>query len=114
MIRQGDIILISVPFSDLTSKKRRPVIVISNNAYNRVAGDMVVIALTSNPKVTDFSFSISSADLVRGKLKRVSRVRVDKIYTLSKTIVVNTFGSVSPMVLARIRHILTDLTSVVT
>ena len=111
MIRQGDIILIPIPFTDLSSRKRRPVIVISNDIYNRTANDIVVIALTSNPKVTDFSFSISSADLVRGKLKRPSRVRVDKIYTLSKTIVVNTFGSVPPTVLTRIRHILADLTT---
>ena len=111
MIRQGDIVLIPIPFTDLSSRKRRPVIVISNDAYNRMADDIIVVALTSNPRKTDFSFSISSADLVSGKLKRPSRVRVDKIYTLSKTIVINTFGNVSPKVLVRIRHVLADLTS---
>ena len=32
MPKQGDIVLIPVPFTDLTSQKRRPVIVISNDA----------------------------------------------------------------------------------
>jgi mRNA interferase MazF len=30
---QGDIVLIPVPFTDLSSQKRRPVIVISNDVY---------------------------------------------------------------------------------
>jgi hypothetical protein len=34
MPSQGDIILIPIPFTDLSSQKRRPVIVISNDSYN--------------------------------------------------------------------------------
>jgi mRNA interferase MazF len=37
MPEQGDIVLIPVPFTDLSAQKRRPVIVISNKAYNRAA-----------------------------------------------------------------------------
>jgi len=44
---QGDIVLIPVPFTDLSSQKRRPVIVISNDTYNRKAADIVVVAMTS-------------------------------------------------------------------
>ncbi len=32
--KQGDVLLIPVPFSDLTSKKKRPVLVLSDNEYN--------------------------------------------------------------------------------
>ena len=31
---QGDILLVPIPFTDLSSQKRRPVIVISNDADN--------------------------------------------------------------------------------
>jgi mRNA interferase MazF len=94
MPEQGDILLIPVPFTDLSSQKRRPVIVISNNAYNRQTGDIVVAAMTSNPATVDYSFVITSSDLRNGTLNRPGRVRVDKIYTLSKSIVVKTFGMV--------------------
>lgn len=53
---QGDIVLVPVPFTDLSSQKRRPVIVVSNNAYNRAALDVVVVAMTSNPAIVPFTF----------------------------------------------------------
>ena len=87
---QGDILLTPVPFTDLSSQKRHPVIVISNNAYNRKTGDIVVVAMTSNPVTVEYSFAIASSDLKKGTLNRPGKVRVDKIYTLSQTIVVNT------------------------
>jgi mRNA interferase MazF len=35
MLDQGKIVLVPVPFTDLTSNRRRPVIVISNDAYHQ-------------------------------------------------------------------------------
>jgi mRNA interferase MazF len=109
MFKQGDILLIPIPFTDLSSQKRRPVIVVSNDQYNGRTGDLVVIAMTSNPQTTDYSFSITSSDLVKGQLNRPSKVRVDKIYTLSQTIVAKTFGQVNDETLGRIRITLENL-----
>jgi mRNA-degrading endonuclease toxin of MazEF toxin-antitoxin module len=111
MLEQGDVVLIPVPFTDLTSRKRRPVIVVSNDAYQRVAADMIVVAMTSNPAVVRYSFRITSDDLVEGVLNRPGTVRVDKIYTLAQTIVVKKFGKVAPLVLEQIRQMIIDLTS---
>jgi mRNA interferase MazF len=111
MPEQGDILLIPVPFTDLSSRKRRPVVVISNDTYNRKTEDVVVVAMTSNPAPVDYSFTITSSDLERGKLNRPSKVRVDKIYTLSQSIVVKTFGRVGSEVLDRIRNLLQELTA---
>ncbi|HEY7326137.1 MAG TPA: type II toxin-antitoxin system PemK/MazF family toxin [Gemmataceae bacterium] len=46
MPSQRDIVLVPVPFTDLSSTRRRPVIVLSNDAYNRSTTDMVVVAMT--------------------------------------------------------------------
>lgn len=106
---QGDIVLVPVPFTDLSSQKRRPVIIISNDVYNRAARDVVVVAMTSNPATVPFSFRIGSSDLVDGTLNRPGTVRVDKVYTLAKSIVVKKFGKVSPDILNRIRKLLAEI-----
>jgi mRNA interferase MazF len=110
MPEQGDIVLVPVPFTDLTSQKRRPVIVISNDAYNRAGADIVVVAMTSNPTVVPLSFRIDSADLVEGTLNHPGTVRADKIYTLSKSIIVKKFGRVSPGIVERVRQAVDQLT----
>jgi mRNA interferase MazF len=111
MPEQGDIVLIPIPFTDLSSQKRRPVVVISNDAYNRKTHDLVVVAMTSNPEAVDYSFTVTSSDLEKGTLNRPGKVRVDKIYTLSQSIVVKTFGCVNVATLDRIRKTLQDLTA---
>jgi mRNA interferase MazF len=111
MPSRGDIVLIPVPFTDLTAARRRPVIVISNDQYNGSPEDIVVVAMTSNPQPTRYSFVLTSADLAAGTLNRPGRVRVDKIYTLSQRIVVKRFGRVNDPTLDRIRQMLLDLCS---
>lgn len=111
MPSQGEIVLIAVPFTDLSSQKRRPVIVIPNDAYNRNAGDIVVMAMTSNPAPVEYSFTITSSELEKGTLNRPGKVRVDKIYTLSQAIVAKSFGRVNAATLGRIRETLQDLVS---
>ena len=92
MPEQGDILLIPVPFTDLSSKKKRPVVVISNNQYNQSSKDILVAAITSNPIQVNYSIQVRSFDLIEGKLKRPSKIRVDKIYSLSQGIAIRKFG----------------------
>ncbi|MBI4762066.1 MAG: type II toxin-antitoxin system PemK/MazF family toxin [Chloroflexi bacterium] len=110
MPKQGEIVLIPIPFTDLSSQKRRPVIIVSNDAYNSKSADIVIVAMTSNPTSVDYSFTITTADLEKGTLNRPSKIRVDKIYTLSQSIVVKTFGQVNTKTLDRIRRTLKELT----
>ena len=109
MPEQGDILLIPVPFTDLSSRKRRPFVVISNNQYNQSHQDIVVVAMTSNPAQAAYSFQVQSSDLVDGRLNRPSRIRVDKIYSLSQDIVVKKFGKISPSKFNQIRSTLLEL-----
>jgi len=109
MRSQGEIVLIPVPFTDLSSTRRRPVIVLSNDQYNGATPDMVVVAMKSTAARSPYSFTISSADLAAGTLNHPGTVRVDKIYTLSQGIIVKSFGRVNDVTLDRIRRILTDL-----
>ena len=111
MYKQGDILLVPVPFTDLTSTKKRPVLVISNNNYNEKTNDILVAAITSNITDKDYTVNIAKSDLEIGDLKVVSCIRVDKIYSLSQAIVVNTFGKVKNQVILDVKDKLFQLTS---
>lgn len=94
MYKKGEILLIPIPFTDLTSSKRRPVLVVSNNNYNNKTNDIVVVAITSNLASKDYSVMLTNSDLESGSLKLDSCIRADKIYTLSQNIVIKKFGLV--------------------
>jgi mRNA interferase MazF len=111
MPEQGDIVLVPVPFTDLSSQKRRPVIVLYGDAYNRSSHHVIVVAMTSNPTSVPHSFRITSNDLTEGMLNRPGTVRCDKVYTLAKAIVVKKFGKVSTAIVSKIRQNLEAITS---
>jgi mRNA interferase MazF len=106
---QGDIVLVPVPFTDLSSQKRRPVIVLSNNDYQRATSDFVAVAMSSRQQQTRYGFVVTSNELTLGKLKRPSQIRADKIYTLAQSIIVHRFGRVNENVLDRIRALISSL-----
>ena len=66
--------------------------------------------MTSNPVEAEYSFTITSDDLEKGSLNHPGKVRVDKIYTISTSIVMKTFGRVNGEVLEKIRKELQVLT----
>lgn len=44
---QGDVILVAYPFGERAGGRKRPVLVISPNAYNRATGELVIAQVTS-------------------------------------------------------------------
>ena len=100
MYKRGEILLIPVPFSDLSSVKRRPVLVISNTSYNRTNSDMIVVSITSN--LQQHGIVIESKDLLAGELPKKSLVRYDKIYTLEQCIVIKQLGIISESILKNV------------
>lgn len=92
--RQRDIVLVPVPFTDLTSVKRRPVLVLSSDVHNRRSSDVVVAAITSQLLRVGYSVRIATGDLEEGALRRDSLILADKIYTLSQRIIVKRFGRI--------------------
>jgi len=97
MYKRGEIVLIPVPFSDLSSVKRRPVLVISNTRHNHTSSDIIVAAITSNMQQN--GITIETKDLLEGELPKKSLIRCDKIYTLEQRIVIKQLGIISENVL---------------
>ena len=98
---QGDILLVPLPFTDLSSQKRRPVLVLSKDDYNNVSDDLIVVAITSYIDAKPYIVLLSNDDMVDGTLKVDSCIRADKIYTLSQNIVVKRFGKVESEIIEK-------------
>jgi len=95
MHKRGEIVLVPVPFSDLSSTKRRPVVVMSCDEYNGKSDDLICMAITSQIRGLDHEILINSTDMDEGALPKESCIRADKIYTLNKGIVVKKFGKLT-------------------
>lgn len=84
--RRGDIVLVSFPFTDLSSSKRRPALVISPDAFNEHGQDVVLVAITSK-EPEDRAVPLERHDFVEGTLPKESFVKVAKIFTIHSTLV---------------------------
>jgi mRNA interferase MazF len=43
----GDVVLVPFPFTDQTTNKKRPAVVVSSDPYHQVYADLILIAVTS-------------------------------------------------------------------
>ena len=66
--RQGNIVLVSFPFTDLTSSKRRPALIISPDSFNAAGKDLVLAAITSHITDNPKAIQLSGADFAEGRL----------------------------------------------
>ena len=88
-MKRGDIILVPFPFTDLSSQKTRPALILS---AGKTEGDLIALAMTS--RLTNDALPIEERDLIEGHLPVRSFVRLDKIATLNISIVKKKVGCV--------------------
>ena len=96
--KPGDIVGLPYPFSDLTSRKKRPVLILTRADYR---GDFMGLAITS-VVTEDNSVSIENSDMKDGFLPKNSWIRYDKIFTLSTSTVVRRYGSIKEDVFSEV------------
>lgn len=97
-MKRGDIILITVPFSDLTSTKVRPALVVSPE--NPAEGDFVVALITTNIdralQPSDHALKTTDKDFSGTGLRFDSMFRMAKLFTLNKVLAQRRLGKASP------------------
>lgn len=96
MLRQREIVLLPIIFSDMKTSKDRPVLVLSKTEYNLRQKDVLVAPLTSNLYLVSFSRVITMADLETGALPKESKVRMDKLFTVQQSMIKKRFGMIKP------------------
>lgn len=92
---QGEIVLVPFPFSDLSSVKQRPVLILSNNGYNDNTEDVVTCGITSNLKDSEYSVMVDNKNLIEGKIPTKSRIKVDKIFALKQSLIKRKVGKIN-------------------
>ena len=85
--RQGDIVLVSFPFTDLTSSKRRPALVLSPDSFNAAGEDLVLAAVTSHITGDPNAVHLGRGDFAEGGLPRASMVKTTKLFTMHSSLV---------------------------
>ena len=92
----GDILLVPFPFTDQTSVKKRPAVIISSNQYNSCKSDIIIMAITSQfnssgnfgeMKINDFS----SAGLLKPSVVK------PVITTIEKSLVIRKLGKLNDL-----------------
>ena len=104
MFNQGEIVIVPFPFSDLSSIKQRPVLVLSNDDYNNFTDDVITCGITSNIKDSGHSVLITNEDLELGSIPIESRIKVDKLFTLEKSIIKKKIAKVKSHVMEQVKE----------
>ena len=98
----GEIVVVPFPFTDLSSSKVRPALVLSDAAFNEAGPDIVVCAITSRLANASNSVIIAADDLEAGILERPSRVKAANIVTIEKSVVRRKVGRLRKGAFARV------------
>jgi mRNA interferase MazF len=110
--KRGDVVLVLFPFTDLSSAKQRPALVVSPDALNSTRDDVLVAAITSQIPTTLAvdEFMIPAGELTACGLPKPSIVRLTKLVALHRQLVLKRIGALPgttvASVLAQLRQLL--------
>ncbi len=111
-MKRGTVVLIRYPFTDLSSIKVRPALVISNDNYNANQDDVVFLLITSNiSRISpdDYVLETTNPEFKNTGLSQASAFRMGKIVTLKNNLLKRELGIAGPNTLKEIEKRLRNL-----
>jgi mRNA interferase MazF len=87
----GDVVLVKFPFSDLSSSKLRPAVILAAVDKN----DWILCQVTSNPYSDGRAVEIAELDFDSGSLARTSFARPGKLFSANTSIMQRIIGSLT-------------------
>ena len=87
----GDVVLVPFPFTDQTTSKKRPAVVVSSDALHRESIDLVVMAVTTQPR-TASSLETPVTQWQQAGLLRPSVIK-PVLATIERSLVLKKLGS---------------------
>jgi mRNA interferase MazF len=90
----GDIVLVPFPFTDQSTTKKRPAVVISSPTYNTARPDLIIMAVTSQLRPTNAFGEIVLNQWREAGLLKPSAIK-PVITTIEKGLVIRAMGRLS-------------------
>jgi mRNA interferase MazF len=104
----GDIVLVPFPFTDQTTSKKRPAVVVSSDAYNAGRPDLIIMAITSRlHQVNKLGEEMVDDWQAAGLLK--PSVFKPILATIENTLVLRKLGSITSKDSRTLKQILQDI-----
>ncbi|HAH19352.1 MAG TPA: PemK family protein [Candidatus Omnitrophica bacterium] len=98
-LKRGDIILVPFPFTDLSSSKVRPAVIISADPQEEDVSIAFISSVVSNPlKNTEFLLSPSHPNFSSTGLKKESIFKMNKMLTLHTSLILRRLGRAVPAI----------------
>ena len=104
----GDVILVPFPFTDGSSSKKRPAIVISSDDYDRSKPDVILIAVTSQVNIELQFGEILVTDWSAAGLLKPSIIK-PVIATVERNLVIRKLGELKSPDLEALENILQQI-----
>lgn len=95
-LKNGDVVLVSFPFTDLSGTKLRPAVIISENSVHRETSDYTLLFLSSvviEPLSSyELLFADTHSDFKQSGLKKNSVFKANKIATIQESLIKRKLG----------------------
>lgn len=104
----GDVILVRFPFTDQSTTKQRPAVVISSHGYNTRRSDLILLAITSQVRASLSFGEVPVADWQTAGLIKPS-VCKPLITTVEQSLVIKRLGRLSAADTASLRALIEEI-----
>ena len=103
---KGDVVVAPFPFSDLSTTKKRPAVVVTV-----LTGDDVILCQITSKAITDsYAIPVRDTDFTSGGLHQLSNIRPNRLFTAEGKIVLYRAGVLSPQ---KIREVVAKIVEIV-
>jgi len=97
--QRGDVVLVPFPFSDLSTTKVRPAVVVSGSLYHTMEPDLILAAITSKMAMATGPLDYVLGDWQAANLRYPSALK-PVLFTLDPARVLHRIGALTPLDLA--------------
>jgi len=100
MLRRGDVVLVPFPFTDLTTDKVRPAVIVSADPQETDVTIAFVSSAVSPGEQSETDYVLRQHDpgFEGTGLKKASTFKMRKLLTIERTMVIRRLGRVSPVI----------------